>query len=225
MLRFRKGVIALVALLVLFEGSVATSAAGGKVENVGAFSDSSASDSIKAALEQTGYKVTSGSGAEICQIWFRKALPDNQPTNDQGAIFTQIGVSTLVGVIQFPAKTTDYRGQPIKAGVYTLRYAMNPADGNHMGIAQTRDFLLMSPIETDKDASAQFAFKDLVKMSAQSAGTQHPCGLNMGSAEGQSAFPAEIEDDSGHVILAAKVKTASGKDIAFQLTVKGIADQ
>lgn len=212
-------------LLAIISISWIVSADGDKVETVGAFSDSAASDSVKAALDANGYKISLGSGNEVCQIWFRKALADHPPTDDQGAFFTQIGLSTLVGVIKFPAKTTDYRGQVIQAGTYTLRYALNPADGNHLGIAQGRDFLLMSPIAVDKEADAQFKFEELVKMSAQSAGTKHPAGLSLGTAEGQKTFPAAFEDDSSHTVLAAKLKTASGKEIPVELIVRGIAQQ
>ncbi|MGH9822131.1 MAG: hypothetical protein ACREDR_02570 [Blastocatellia bacterium] len=218
----RRVIILSVALLLL---SVAVLADGDKVEQAGAFADSGASDSIKGALEATGYKVSLGNGTEVCQIWFRKALAEHPQTDDQGAFFTQLGASSLIGVIRFPGKTTDYRGQVIQAGAYTLRYALNPADGNHLGIAQGRDFLLMSPVAADKDADAQFKFEDLVKMSAQSAGTKHPAGLSLNTAEGQKTFPAALEDDSDHTVLAVKLKTASGKEIPVELIVRGRAQQ
>jgi hypothetical protein len=196
-----------------------------KVEPVGVFSDPSASDSVKSAVESAGYKVSLGSGAEVCQIWLRKSLPARPKTDAQGALFTQLSDSSLIAVITFPQKTTDYRGQAIKAGSYTLRYALQPQDGNHLGIAPNRDFLLMSPVSVDQDANAQFKFEDLVKMSAKSAGTNHPAGLSMISAEGQSTFPSAIQDDSSHTVFVGKLKTASGPEIPFALVVKGVADQ
>jgi len=198
---------------------------GAKVELVGAFADQSASASVRGALEPSGYKVSLDSGAEVCQIWLRKGLPPQTKTDVQGAIFTSLGNSSLIGVVTFPNKTTDYRGQPIKAGSYTLRYAVHPADGNHMGIAVDRDFLLMTPVSIDQDATAQMKFEDLVKMSAKSAGTNHPAGLNLISAEGQKTFPSAYQDDSNHTVFVSKLKTASGSEIPFALIVKGVADQ
>src|SRR5262249_38363792 len=138
--------------------AILTLANGAKLEPVGAFVDQSASESVRGALETTGYKVLLDGGTEICQIWLRKGLPSLTKTEVQGAIFTSLGNSAFIGVITFPAKTTDYRGQAIKAGSYTLRYAVHPADGNHMGIAPDRDFLLMVPVSIDQDAKAQIKF-------------------------------------------------------------------
>ncbi|HEY6333001.1 MAG TPA: hypothetical protein VI756_27000 [Blastocatellia bacterium] len=210
------------ALIFLF--TVIAFADGDKVESAGAFSDSSASASVKGALEADGYKISLGDGTEVCRIWLSKGLATRAKTDTPGVLFNQIGDSALVGVISFPNKTTDYRGQVIKAGSYTLRYALQPADGNHLGIAPNRDFLLMSPLSLDQDAAAQFKFEDLVKMSAKSAGTNHPAGLSMISADAQKTFPAAIQDDSGHTVFEGKLKTASG-EIAFGLIVKGVADQ
>ncbi|HKV38356.1 MAG TPA: hypothetical protein VJX67_04020 [Blastocatellia bacterium] len=218
-----RNAISLVILLLLV--STSALADGNKVETVGAFKDTAASDSVRAALEPAGFKISLPDGAEVCQIWLRKDLPDYPVTDAQGAILTQLGNSSLIGVIEFPKNTTDYRGQVIKAGEYTLRYADDPADGNHLGVAPNRDFLLMVPISVDKDAAAKIKFEDLVKLSAQSAGTNHPAGLSLLSAEGQKTFPAAISDDSGHVILAAKLKTSSGAQLPFELIVKGVADQ
>jgi hypothetical protein len=198
---------------------------GDKVDSAGAFSDSNASASVKGAVESDGYKVSLGDGSEVCRIWLRKGLDTRAKTDTPGVLFNQIGDSSLVGVISFPKNTTDYRGQVIKAGSYTLRYALQPADGNHLGIAPNRDFLLMSPLSLDQDASAQFKFEDLVKMSAKSAGTNHPAGLSIISADAQKTFPAAIQDDTGHTVFEGKLKTASGGEIAFGLIVKGVADQ
>jgi hypothetical protein len=198
---------------------------GAKLDPVGAFADQSASESVRGALESTGYKVSLDNGSEVCQIWLRKGLPSQPKADVQGANFTGFGSSSLIGVITFPNKTTDYRGQAIKAGSYTLRYAVHPADGNHMGIAPDRDFLLMVPVSIDQNANAQIKFEDLVKMSAKSAGTNHPAGLSLIPAEGQKAFPSAYQDDSNHTVFIAKLKPASGTEIPFALIVKGVADQ
>jgi len=215
----------LASIVVVAGIAVLALANGAKIEPVGAFADQSASESVRGALEATGHKVSLDGGAEVCRIWLRKALPPQAKTDVQGAIFGSFGNSSLIGVIRFPNKTTDYRGQAIKAGAYTLRYAVHPADGNHMGIAPDRDFLLMIPLSVDQDANAQIKFEDLVKMSAKSAGTNHPAGLNLIPAEGQKTFPSAYQDDSNHTVFVAKLKPASGPEIPFALIVKGVADQ
>jgi hypothetical protein len=215
----------LVVAFIVFLCSIYSFAAGDKLDTVGGFSDAGASASIKGALDASGYKVSLADGGEVCQIWLRKGLPAHPKGDVQGALFTEIGDSALVGVIAFPKNTTDYRGQMIKAGSYTLRYALQPADGNHLGIAPSRDFLLMAPLSVDQAANAQYKFEDLVKMSAKAAGTNHPAGLSMVTIEGQKNFPSALQDDTNHTVFVAKLKTASGSEIPFGLIVKGVADQ
>jgi hypothetical protein len=214
--------VAILALLVcaLFGAS---SANGGKVESIGAFTDQAASDSVRGALEPAGYRVTAADGSVICEVWLRKGVPPAQKADVQGAIYP-IADSALVGVISFPKQTTDFRGQSIKPGLYTLRYAVHPNDGNHLGISPNRDFLLMVPVSVDKDASAQMKFEDLVKMSKNASGTNHPAGLSLVSTEGKKDFPSVAQDDNNRTILVAKAKNAAGADLPIALIVKGVAE-
>src|SRR2546430_15839882 len=83
------------------------------------------------------WRISFADGA-YCDIWLRAAVPGGK-TDAAGAVYTWIGDSTLIGVITFARATTDFRGQSVKPGSYTLRYAVHPADGNHLGISPIRD--------------------------------------------------------------------------------------
>ena len=37
----------------------------------------------------------------------------------------------LLGIVRFSSQWKDYRESAVKAGVYALRYAAQPADGDH----------------------------------------------------------------------------------------------
>ena len=39
--------------------------------------------------------------------------------------------------------SSDIRGKVVKPGVYTLRYALQPQNGDHLGAAPNREFLLL----------------------------------------------------------------------------------
>ena len=98
-------------------------------------------------------------------------------------IFGQIAEGTLVGVINFPANTSDFRGQGIKAGFYTLRYALILQDGNHLGVSPARDFFLICPAADDKDPNAAMKMEDLLKLSRAAAGAGELCGICAGCAD------------------------------------------
>jgi hypothetical protein len=184
--------------------------AQGKVETTAAFTGPAA-PSVMGALEPAGYRVQLADGTVACEIWFRKDLPGLQP-------------SVLVGVVSLPQKTNDFRGLPVKAGSYTLRYALMPSDGNHMGASPTPDFLLLTPLAEDTDAAALPDFTALTKMSAKTVGGNHPAALNLAAVTERKDYPAVAKDESGHEVFHVRLKTAQGER-PIGLVVKGQAEQ
>ena len=195
---------------------------GNKVEPTGAFSDPGASDALKKAVEPAGSRVSLADGA-YCEIWMRTGVPSGK-TEAQGAVYTTLGESTLIGVIAFARATTDFRGQPIKPAAYTLRYGLHPTDGNHMGISPIRDFLVLIPVAADQSPDAQFKFEDLMKMSLKASGTNHPAVLSLAQA-GKAGSPGVAANDHGHLVFSSKLKTQSGSELPIAFIVKGIAEQ
>jgi hypothetical protein len=192
-----------------------------KLEAIDAIADPGASDALKKVLEAKGSRITIGDGP-YCDIWLRAAIPAGK-SDALGAVYTTLGESVLVGVISFTRATTDFRGQPVKPGTYTLRYAVHPADGNHLGISPIRDFLALVPVAMDQNPDAQPKFEELVKMSAKVAGTNHPGVISLVQAESGSA--PKLGQEGSHVIFSAKLKTQSGGDLPIAFVVKGIAEQ
>ena len=201
--------------------SISTLAQGNKVEPTGAISDPGASEALKKILEQKGSRITLGDGP-YCDIWLRAGIPAGK-SEALGAVYTTLGDSVLVGVVSFAKATTDFRGQAVKPGTYTLRYAVHPADGNHLGISPIRDFLAMVPVAMDQNPDAQFKFEELMKMSAKVAGTNHPGVLSLVQKDGPPS--PKVEQEGSHVIFVAKAKTQSGGDLPIAFIVKGIAEQ
>jgi hypothetical protein len=208
----------LIAALLL---SVSALGQGSKLEATGALADPDASDALKKALDPKGTRITVGDGP-YCDIWLRAALPAGK-SDAQGAVYTSLGESVLVGVITFAKPTTDFRGQAVKAGTYTLRYAVHPADGNHLGISPIRDFLAMVPIAMDQNPDAQPKFEDLMKMSAKVAGTNHPAIISLIQPDGSST--PKVSQEGSHVIFSSSIKTQSGTAMPIGFIVKGIAEQ
>lgn len=221
--RRKRGPGASVLLLVLIASGFPAQAV--KLEPLGPLTDPSVSESVRAALDERGYRVRLADGSVYCDIWFRREVALQAKADIPGALYTEWPESTLIGVISFAQATNDFRGQAIKAGIYTLRYALHPADGNHMGISPYRDFLLLVPVAEDRDASAKIPFDQLVKMSARAAGTNHPASLSLTSAEGQKDFPSVTVGEADRIIVAVKLKTTSGAERPIALIVKGIAEQ
>ena len=211
-------------IFLLLTASLTALADGGKVDAIGALTDQSASEAVRKVLEPKGYRVTAADGSIVCEIWLRAAVPAGK-TEAPGAVYTGLAESALIGVISFPKATNDFRGQAIKAGTYTLRYALHPTDGNHMGISPVRDFLVMIPLSVDQTPEAVYKFEELVKMSAKVSGTNHPAVASLVLPDGAAAAPALAENEHGHLVFVAKVKTQAGADMPLAIIVKGRAEQ
>lgn len=213
----RLGLIAVLPFLLYLQSSGQDS----KVEPLGALTDSAVPDSIRQTLAAKGSRIQPDSSSAV-EIWFRKEVPAQAKGSSTDAIYDRLAESTLVGILHFPQAAQDYRGQSIAAGFYTLRYALMPNDGNHLGVAASRDFLLLVPISTDPGPEKTLKFQDLVALSRQAAGTRHPAPLSLVQAESK---PALSKNEEGNTAFTTTVHLSSGEEMPLALIVKGTAPQ
>ena len=222
--RFHRLVRTELFLLVVFFSLVldCAAAAGGKVERVDRPTDSPVASAVWDVMDSKGYRLSLEDGSTVCDLWLRKNISGSGAKEVEGVLFPEITPSTLLGVISFPKGGADFRGQPIKAGFYNLRYALIPNDGNHLGVSPSRDFALMVPATADPDPAAQFKFEELVNLSKKATGTNHPGPLSMVQAD--STVPGLIHDDQDHWVFSVKVPVGS-EEIPIGLIIKGTAQQ
>jgi len=152
-------------------------------------------------IDSTGYRVVGPKGP-WCEVWFRKSIPTGAKPSDASVAFP-IAQGTLLGIMRFPGKGTDRRGQDLKAGVYTIRYSNFKVDGAHQGVAPQRDVGLLTPIANDADPNATPDWDKLVEMS-RSSGTAHPAVFSLGPPSG-STFPSLNKEGEHDWSLAVKV--------------------
>jgi hypothetical protein len=211
----------LISCLLAASLAAPTYAAGPSVTRTGALPAPGASDAVKKTVEDKGYRVVLDDGW-TAEFWF--ALPLATATKDAaGALYPELTNGQFVAVVSFPRGSSDYRGQAIPIGVYTLRYQYLPQDATHMGVSPNPDFLLAIPLAADSDPSAELPFNKLVNLSAKTTGTAHPAVIAMAPP----ATPAEVaKDDQGMVILTVAVPTnAQGKTEILGIVLKGQATQ
>ena len=183
---------------------------------------------VRSALSVTGIRVTGPNGA-LCDIWLEKAVPGkaNAPQS-LGVVFPQFAQGTLMGAIRFPNSVKDYRKQLIKAGVYTLRYALLPDNGNHMGVAPQRDFVLASPAAADPDPST-LTIDQALAVSRKTTGSNHPSVWSLAPPEDHpKSLPSVFHLDDGDLWLVEfqlPLQGAAGSPFAMALVVVGSAPE
>jgi hypothetical protein len=170
-----------------------------------------------AAIRTQGFRINSASGA-WCEVWLAQSVPVGAKPDD-AAISFGIAQGTLLGMIRFPGKGADRRGQVIPAGVYTLRYSNFPVDGAHSGVAPQRDFALLTPLAADSDPAARPVFDDLVKMSRKASGTPHPAVLSLETPPTDATAPSVVKEGEHDWTLTLKVG-----DLTFSIIVVGKAE-
>lgn len=202
-----------------------SAAQSGKVEVLGPLTDTSVPEAVRQVLDSKGYRVLLADGTPVCELWIPKSTAA-QPKNEAAdVLYPEFAESALAGVLHFPKTGSDYRGQAIPAGFYTLRYELMPSDGNHLGAAPSRDFLLLVPALSDPDPRATFKFQDLVGMSRGATKTKHPGVLSLVQPSAGGPAPAVSKDDQDHWIFSAGMKLSAGGDLPFALVVRGTAQQ
>jgi hypothetical protein len=167
---------------------------------------------IQSSLQPQGESLVDSSGKVLCEVWLRKELaPAASPDTAANVLYGKVAQGSLVGVIHFPEATKDFRGQAVKAGYYTLRYELVPQDGNHMGVSQYRDFLLLVPAAKDTDGDKPVTFNDAVKLSRDSTDTGHPGVMLLDSvSDTDKTFPAVFQDYSQNWALQMEAQLGSG---------------
>jgi hypothetical protein len=179
----------------------------GKVESLGALTDSSVADSVRSGLENKGYRITLEDGSVACELWFMKGIA-GQSKEVAGAVYSELAESTLVGVLHFSQPGSDYRGQPIASGYYTLRYELLPNDGNHLGAAANRDFLLLVPAAADKDPATNPKPAEVIELSRKASGTHHPAPLSLVQPD-NSPSPSVTKAEEDHWIFTGTTKPSN----------------
>src|SRR5581483_4902769 len=149
-----------------------SSALAAKVEPVQKPKDSPVPDAVWGILDPNGYRVTLDDGSVLCDLWLRKDIPSTSKKESEGAVYPELAPSTMIGVISFPKPASDFRGQAIPSGYYTMRYELLPNDANHLGVSPNRDFVLLVPVASDPDPKAEFKYPELIALSRKSTGTQ-----------------------------------------------------
>jgi hypothetical protein len=129
-------------------------------------------------------------------FWWVKDLP--------GATWKEVPEGTLIGAVKLDADVRDIRGHLMKAGVYTLRYGIQPPTDDHFGVSPFRDFLLLSPAAVDKDP-ATVNHDALVDLSKQTIGAKHPAVWSIDPPVGKDAPLTVYTTDLGHKSLIVEV--------------------
>jgi hypothetical protein len=178
-------------------------------------------DVIRSQLAAGGQTVDVGGKA--VQFWWVKTLPLRTGSSDVN--WSSVEEGTLVGAVKLAQPYIEMRGRTIKAGVYTLRYGLQPADGNHLGASPNPEFLLLSPAAADISAAA-VGHDGAIKISKLTIGLSHPAVWGLDPPVAPDAPLSLKKNDAGMTAVVFQVPVSrDGKDagsLKFGLVLVGV---
>ncbi len=220
------------ALVFWVAGTVAWAQESIKVEARKQAPPASLAPKVQAVLTAQSIRIQDGDGKTFAEIWLRQATPcSEKPSGPKEAIqFPFLADGELLGILEFATEGHDYRDQAIAKGIYTMRYGLQPVNGDHLGVSAFRDYVLLLPASKDTSLAPPTR-KQLEHRSAEAAGTSHPASfLLLLAPPGSKPEPAVVHDSGNNtwsvvlpMRLQVKGQNAQPMTYPVQLVVVGAA--
>ena len=136
------------------------------------------SEAIRAVLQPQVVRLSDG-GKPFYEFWFRKDVSLAEKPPAEGLTLTTLKEGTLLGVLKVHTKRYDFKDLEIPTGAYVMRFAIQPENGDHLGVAPTRTFALLVPAQEDREVEALMQHDAVVKASSKINQGEHPSVLNL----------------------------------------------
>jgi hypothetical protein len=152
------------------------------------------------------------------ELWWVRSLPLGEGV--KAPAWSEVAEGTLVGALRIGSAWNDIRGYTIRSGVYTLRFALQPQNGDHMGISPNREFLLLAPA-ADDTSPAPAGYDGAVELAKKAARRSHPASLSIDPPSASAPPLSATTNDLGHQVVVVSVPTSAGAAMTFGLVVEG----
>jgi hypothetical protein len=152
------------------------------------------------------------------ELWWTKSLP----LRDGATLpsWSDVAEGTVVGAMRLGSAWSDIRGYTIRPGVYTLRFALQPQNGDHMGISPNREFLLPAPAADDTSA-APVGYDGAVELARKASRRAHPASISIDPPSSSASANSATTNDLGHQVAIVSVPTTAGSSLTFGIVVEG----
>jgi hypothetical protein len=182
-------------------------------------------ESIRAKLQTKAVQLLDGD-KPVYEFWFCNEIPlQSKPESSSKGLDT-LKPATLIGAVAVPKARRDYRDDELAANIFTMRFALQPQDGNHLGTAEFLYFAVLVPAKTDTQLDGITEYKRLVKASSKETSSDHPVILSLRPASSDTGgFPSLQQPVPDHKSVRVKVPAKAGDaktDLVFEIVYEGI---
>jgi len=173
-------------------------------------------------LAPTGTRVLRA-GRPLADFWFRSSIPTVDPRVGPGIRYGALVPGSRVGSVRVHEGASDFKGQKIAPGLYTLRYAVQPDDGDHQGVTESRDFLLLCEAAADV-TPGDLDEKTLRAISARINGKKHPSVLYLTGVAGGDRPRVVTQSSPEKTVLEVDLSASGGRTLVLAIVVDGKAE-
>jgi hypothetical protein len=193
----REGLAATVAVIALAPTTVVTAQELASAREVVAPPESLA-EPVRARLSGEAAVVTRGTSR--LEFWWARGLTVSSDPPD----WTGVPPGALLGALRVVDPLPDIRGHTIPPGVYTLRFVLQPQDGDHMGVSPYREFLVVSPAADDRTPEP-LGLDAAVELGKKTQHRSHPAVLSIDPPVSRDSPGSIVRTEEGHTAVVHAV--------------------
>lgn len=161
------------------------------------------------------------------EFWFRTDVPLTAAPASPAKSLDTLKQPDLVGAARVAKDSRDYRDDELPAGLYTLRFGLQPSDGNHLGSSDYVYFLVLVPAKYDAKPAAIHDYKTLTKASSKDTSTGHPLIFSLRPVAGAPGETPSLQQPApDHKAVRLRLPGRAGEtkaEVIFDLVYEGKA--
>ncbi|MBI3875815.1 MAG: hypothetical protein HY300_07630 [Verrucomicrobia bacterium] len=167
-------------------------------------------------------------GKPVLEFWFCSEVAASAKPESVAKALDALKPVTLAGAVAVSGKQQrTYRDTDLAEGVYTMRFSLQPQDGDHLGSADYPYFLALIPAKLDTKPDSFANYTAMVKASGKETSSGHPIVFSLRPTSDGEA-PKLLEPAAEHKSVRVKLnaKPAGGDatvPLVFEIVVKGKA--
>ncbi len=160
----------------------------------------------------------------LCKSIALKGAPEELRT-----AMKQVAQGTLLGVLIVHKDERDYRDDEVATGVYTMRFALQPQDGDHLGSAEYPYFALLIPAAGDTEVDGIMGYDHVTEASKADTATEHPVVISLRPGDKTEVTAPEIReplDEHKSVLMTVPATLPDGKKttLSFEVVYEGMGE-
>lgn len=179
---------------------------------------------LRDVLQKKAVQIGSGDKTAY-EFWLCSEVPLQSKPASAAKGLDSLKQATLLGVVNVPSDQRDYRDDELHAGVYTMRFALQPQDGNHLGTSEFSYFAVLTPAKLDPKPDGIADYKALVKASGKETATGHPVILSLRPASSDGGDAPKLNAPAPeHKSVRVKVPARIGEEktsLTFEIVYEG----